>query len=65
MQVVVNVTKELYDEIKNGIYDSNTRNMAIAIGNGIVLPPECGDLIDASMVRERDAVYEQMHSKTS
>ena len=46
MQIVIDITKELYDEIKNGIYDGNTRKMAIVIGNGIILPPDHGDLID-------------------
>lgn len=53
MQVVIEVTTELYDEIKNGIYDDNTRKMAIAIGNGIILP-EHGDLIDRNNLPMRD-----------
>lgn len=52
MKIVIDITTELYGEIKNGIYDSNTRKMAIAIGNGIVLPPDHGDLIDRDKLED-------------
>lgn len=38
MQIVINLDEEVYCDIKEGYYDNHLRSMAVAIGNGIVLP---------------------------
>lgn len=50
MKVVIEIDEETYQGIKDGFYDGNTRKMAIAVGNGKVLPKGHGKIVDASEV---------------
>ena len=46
MKIVIDIPDDIYNEIKEGLYDKNLRKMAIAIGNGTPLPKGHGRLGD-------------------
>lgn len=52
MKIVIDIPEDIYNEIKEGLYDKNLRKMAIAIGNGTPIPNGHGRLIDADALME-------------
>ena len=50
IELVIKISQEAYDDIKEGYYDKNLRKMAIAIGNGTPLPKGHGRLIDENKI---------------
>ena len=52
IELVIKISKDTYRNIKNGFYDENARKMAIAIGNGVILPKGHGRLIDADELKK-------------
>lgn len=54
MKIVIDIPEDIYNEIKEGLYDKNLREMAIAIGNGTPIPNGHGKIADI------DAIYQDI-----
>ena len=52
MKIVIDIPEDIYNEIKEGLYDKNLRKMAIAIGNGTPLPKGHGRIGDIDAARK-------------
>ena len=50
IELVIKIPEEVYNDIKEGYYDKNLRKMAIAIGNGTLLPKGHEKIIDTDSI---------------